>query len=146
MKYKAYLMLLRERYEPAFQLTHEFAVAAQIIRSNLAARRNTVSNKCAVNDGHGIEYLATCVMPQVVPIYLELAMIVHMNKFMHNRVFHMLLMHDALLADFHHASIRPKATGTPRATRETSDILRLYVVASPSNVLKHKCDGWAYNF
>ena len=47
--------------------------------------------------GHATTYLATCMMPQIVPIDFELAMIIHMDKLMHHRVFHVLFVHDAFL-------------------------------------------------
>ena len=84
-------------------------------------------------------------MPQIVPIHLELAMIVHMNEFMHDRVLHMLFMHYALLAESHSASIWRKATGAHGTTRGTDNVLWLHVAASSSEVFKHKCHAGAYS-
>ena len=81
------LVLFSECKESPSQLSRKFTVAAQTAGANLGRSWETVVT-CRRS---GATHFAACVVPQVVPVDLELAMIVHVHQLVHERVLHVSL-------------------------------------------------------
>jgi hypothetical protein len=61
-------------------------------------------------------HFATCVVLDVIPIDLEFRMIVHVNHFMYNRVFHVFLVKEPILAE-HDSIVWMESASTLLMTR-----------------------------
>ena len=86
--------------------------------------------------------LAAGMMPQIIPIDLEFAVIIHVNKFMHERVFHMSLAEEMTLAKHYRTCLGVEATSPHRVARSAHDILRGDIAARLLQMLYHEYYRW----
>jgi hypothetical protein len=83
-------------------------------------------------------YLATCVVPQVVPIHPELAMVVHVNQLVHQCMLHVRLAKEMPSTKNDGPRIRRKAASTAHVARGTKDVRRRYFAAGKFEMLEHE--------
>ena len=77
-------------------------------------------------------------MPQVAPVNLELAMVVHMNQLMDEGVFHMTLAKESALAQEDCSCLWAEPSGTRKVAWRAHDIRRGDVAAGEFEVLEHE--------
>lgn len=73
--------------------------------------------------------LTTCVVTQIVPVDLELGVIVHVNEFVHQGVFHMTLAEKSTLAENDGTCLRAEASCPGVVTRSTQNVFRGHLTA-----------------
>lgn len=77
-------------------------------------------------------------MPQVVPVNVEFAVIIHMNKLVYERVFHVPLVEEPALAQYDCTSLWAEAAGARKVAWRAYDVLRRNVAPRESEVLEHE--------
>ena len=82
-------------------------------------------------------------MPEICPIYLELAVVIHVHKLMGKRVFHMLLVYNKVLANGHSPRLRLESSRTDTGAWRANNVLWLDVAAMSLQVVEHEDDGRA---
>ena len=87
-------------------------------------------------------YLTTSMMPQVVPIHVKLAMIVHMHEFMCKCILHMLLAPEMTLAE-DYCTCGMESAGTGGVAWGTDDAGGRDGAARQTEVVEHEYDFWA---
>lgn len=84
-------------------------------------------------------------MPQVVPVHLELALVVHMNKFVDNGALHVRFVYEPVLAQGYGAGCGHEATGALLLRAGQADqMLWGDVTATGFEMLDHEDDGRAW--
>ena len=73
--------------------------------------------------------LAACMMPQIIPVDLELAMIIHMHQLVYQCLFHVLFAEEMVLAQDHGPRFRTEPTGLCSLARSAYNMFRFNVVA-----------------
>lgn len=92
---------------------------------------------------HGKAHLATRVVPQVVPINLELAMIIHMNQLMNKRVLHVLFVQKPALTEGDRSGFWHESPRACIVARRADNVVRCNVAAVLLEVLQHEHHGRA---
>ena len=87
-------------------------------------------------------HLTTSMMPQVLPIHVKLAMIVHMHEFMCKCILHMLLAPEMTFAEGY-CTCGMESAGTGEVARGTDDAGGRDGAARQTEVVEHEYDFWA---
>ena len=79
-------------------------------------------------------------MPKVAPVHVKLAMIIHMDQLMRERMFHVLFAPKVSLAQYHCTQLGGEASRAALITRQADDSLRRVDVNASLllDTLKHK--------
>lgn len=134
------LVLLRERDEPPPYLPTPPAVPAEAVRTNLHIDNNqptltlpSLARQPRMEPGMTprrkgkATYLATSMMPEIVPVHHELCVVVHMHKLVYNGVLHMALVHELPLTEHYCARFWTESAGAGEVTRSAYDVGGGYV-------------------
>lgn len=89
-------------------------------------------------------HFAACVVPKVVPVDFELAMVVHMDEFVSEGLLHMLFVHKVTLAK-NYGAHRIKASCANGGTRHADYIVWWDRTPGQLQVFEHKCHGRTYD-
>lgn len=91
----------------------------------------------------GLEsHLAARMVPQILPVDLELGMIVHVHQLMHQRILHMTLAPETILTE-QDPALWAESTGTSEVAWLTVDVVSGYVCTIRLQVLHHERHCWA---
>ena len=77
-------------------------------------------------------------MPQVAPVDFELSVIVHMDKLMHQRFFHVFLAEEMVLAQYDGSCLGAEASRLSGLTWRADDVLGCNIVSGKLHMLEHK--------
>lgn len=93
-------MLFGERHVSPAEFTHVPAVPTQTVCANLCSVNDVKREKADNHQGKRVlqTHFATGVMPQVVPVNVKLAVIIHVYEFVCQSVFHVSLAARMVLA------------------------------------------------
>ena len=131
------LVLFSECKESPSQLSRKFTVAAQTAGANLG-RSWEKPVTYTYSRRSGATHFAACVVPQVVPVHLELAMIVHVHQLVHERVLHVFLAEKSSRAKDDGSSFGVEPSSTRVVARSTVDVVRRHLAARQLQMLDHE--------
>lgn len=89
-------------------------------------------------------YLAARMVSKVTPIHVEHRVIIHMQKLMHEGVFHMFFVEEISLAKHNCASIGREPARAGEVTRLARDVGRRAFYPSKFEMFEHELYRWAY--
>ena len=84
-------------------------------------------------------YLTTGVVPQIIPVDLELCMVVHMHELVHHSVLHVAFAHEPVLAQ-HDDPCRAEPSRSGTITRCADNVVRRHIRAGQLQVVQHEDD------
>lgn len=96
-----------------------------------------------VERGKGKTHFAACMVPQVAPIHLELAMVVHVHQLVDKRVFHVALAEKPAGTKHDGAGFGTEPSRTRVVAWGTQNVGRRNSAARQAQMLQHKHHGGA---
>ena len=77
----------------------------------------------ALNGEGMVTYLAARVVPEIVPVHLELGMVVHMHKLVHDGVRHVPLAHELPLTEQYSPGFWAESARASEVARNANDVI-----------------------
>jgi len=109
-------VLLGERQDPTLDLTPPGTISTQTVCTNLA----------------------TCMVSQVIPIHVEDGVIIHMHKFVHDGMLHVLLIEEVPLAKHDCACVGRETARTSEVAGQTREVSWRGVYTSMLEMIEHE--------